>query len=64
MFIPGMTIIWCKPRTGDNAYWMRMSYAPRGYSDNEQLVEIYEEDFPNQYYYQITADSELCRPAS
>ena len=64
MFIPGMTRIWCKRRNDASAYWTKMSYAPRGYTANEQLVDIYEEQFPNQYYYQITADSDLCRPAS
>lgn len=62
MFIPGMTRIWCKPQRGDNQYWFQMSYKARGYTENEQLVEIYEQDFPGQYFYQITPDSDLCRP--
>ena len=62
MFIAGMTRIWCKPQRGENAHWFPMAYAPRGYSENAQLVDIYERDFPNAYYYLITADSDLCRP--
>ena len=59
-----MTRIWCKRQNGDNQYWFAMSYAARGYTENEQLVDLYEEQFPNQYYYLITADHDLCRPAS
>ena len=62
MFIPGLTRVWAKPQRGDSTYWFKMSYAPRGYSDNERLVDHYESEFPNQYFYQITADSDLCRP--
>ena len=40
-----------------------MSYAARGYTDCERIVEDYEERFGNTYQYAITADSDLCRPA-
>ena len=62
MFIPGMTRIWVKPQRGDNQYWFQINRTSRGYTENEQLVDVYERDFPNQYFYQITADSDLCRP--
>ena len=62
VFIPGFTRIWCKRQNTPDAYWFPMPYAPRGFAENLRLVDIYEEDFPGAYYYQITADSDLCRP--
>ena len=61
--IPGLTRIWAKRNANDQTYhWFSMPYAARGYDENEQLVDYYESEFPGQYFYQITADSNLCRP--
>ena len=60
-FIPGMCRIWCKKQGG---YWTSMSYAPRGFSDCERLVEDYEDRFGSLYQYTITADHDLCRPVN
>jgi len=62
MFIPGLCRIWF--RRSDQPYWVAMSYAARGYTDCEQLVEYYEEEWGQLYDYVITADSDLCRPKS
>ncbi len=59
MFIQGMCRIWARKANG---YWQPMSYAARGYTDCERLVEDYEERFGSLYQYAITADSDLCRP--
>jgi len=63
MFIPGLCRVWAKRISTEPQYWFKMAYAPRGYGDCESLVEYYEENWPNGYYYQITADSDICRPA-
>lgn len=61
--IPGLTRIWAKRNATDQTYyWFSMPYAPRGYDENMQLVDHYESEFPGQYFYKITADSNLCRP--
>ena len=62
MFIAGLTRLWAKPQSGENQYWFQINRAARGYHENERLIDIYENDWPNQYFYQITADSDLCRP--
>ena len=60
--IAGMCRVWARPTTGDNQYWTKLSYAPRGYADCEALVDYYEEEWGHHYLYEITADSDLCRP--
>ena len=58
-----MCRIWAKRiDSTEKQYWFSMPYAARGYSDCEQLVDYYEEQFPNAYLYEITADSNICRP--
>ena len=39
-----------------------MSYAPRGFTECERLVEDYEDRFGHLYTYAITADLDICRP--
>ncbi len=62
MFIPGLCRIWARRTSGDNQYWSVMSYAARGYTDCQRLVDDYTDRFGNVYQYAITADSDLCRP--
>ena len=61
--IAGLCRVWARPTTGDNQYWTKLSYAARGYADCEALVDYYEEEWGSHYLYEITADSDLCRPA-
>ena len=60
--IAGLCRIWARPKSGDNHYWTKLTYAPRGYHECEQLVDIYEEEWGTHYSYEITADSDICRP--
>lgn len=56
--IPGLCRIWFRRRNPDptdmwGKCWQDMSYAPRGYTDCEQLIEHYEEEWGNHYEYCI-----------
>lgn len=63
--IPGLCRIWARSlREDKKTYWFSMPYAARGYSECQALVEYYEDEWPNAYEYEITADLNLCRPVT
>ena len=62
MVIPGLCRVWARKRT--EPHWFKMSYAPRCYTDCEQLVDYYYEEWGQMYDYVITADHDLCKPTS
>ena len=60
--IPGICRVWARRTSGEDQYWHVLPYAPRGYSECQQLVDYYEEQWGSHYVYEITANSDLCRP--
>ena len=61
-FISGLCRIWCRRTDGTDPYWKPMTYPHRGWSDCVRIVEDYQRRFPQQYDYEITTDSDICRP--
>ena len=60
-----MCRIWAKRLDGKNhGQWFSMPYGPRSYEGCLSIVDYYEEEWPNAYLYEITADNNLCRPLS
>jgi len=63
--IPGICRVWVRHRMPEHDIgWQSMSYASRGYSDCERLVEAYEDRFGNLYRYAITPDADWACPVS
>ena len=58
--IPGLCRVWA--RKLDNPYWIKLPYAPRSYSECQDLVDYYEGEWGQLYDYVITADHDLCKP--
>lgn len=59
-FIPGLCRVWAK--TPQWPYWRAMTYPARGWHDCVAIAENYQERFGSLYSYEVTADSDLCRP--
>ena len=60
MFIAGLCRVYARKVT--EPYWFQLPYAPRGYSECEQLIDYYTETWGQFYDYVITADHDLCKP--
>ena len=61
--IAGLCKVWArKTNPGPEDYWFDLPYAPRGYSECEDLVQYYEDNWGNMYQYLITGSHRLCGP--
>ena len=61
--ISGLCRIWCR-RTDTDPYWQAMTYAARDYHGCVRIKQAYERRFGDEFTYVITADHDLCRPAT
>ncbi len=62
VIVPGLCRVWTRLRS--QPYWTKTSFAPRGFTDCVRLIEDFQDKFGNLYDYEITADLDVCRPAS
>ena len=62
--IPGMCRLWMRPKPTPQSrpFWTEAPNRPGGYTEMEDLQDVYEEKFPGLYEFRITADSYLCKP--